>query len=69
MSLLDEDEMDQSVSIYGPPVNVQDAGGGINPTWPTLAAAGVPCQLMVGGGSEGNEFSQSQFEKNERLSR
>ncbi len=64
MSLLDEDSMPHRVSVYGPPVNVQDSGGGINPTWPTLAASGVPAQIMFGGGGESSRFDQSQFQSN-----
>lgn len=64
MSLLDDDEMPHRVSVYGPPVNVQDSGGGINPTWPTLAASNVPAQIMFGGGGENPRWNQSQFEGN-----
>lgn len=64
MSLLDEDEMPHRVTIKGPPTLVRDSGGGTNPTWPTTAAAGVPCQIMFGSSGESNEFSQSQFERN-----
>ncbi len=64
MSLLDLDSLPHRCSVLGPPVNVQDSGGGINPTWPTLAASGVPCQIMFGGGGESSRFDQSQFQPN-----
>lgn len=64
MSLLDLDELPHAVDVYGPPTLVRDTGGGTNPTWPTLAAAAVPCQIMFGSAGESNEFSQSQFERN-----
>ncbi len=64
MSLLDSAELPHLVSVFGPPVNVQDSGGGTNPTWPTLAASGVPCQIMFGGGGESSRFDQSQFQSN-----
>lgn len=58
MSLFDN--LEHSVTIYGPPVVVIDAGRGANPTWPTVRAANVPCMILAGGGGERDEFDQSQ---------
>lgn len=61
--LLDLDELPHVVSIYRSRL-VADSGGGINPVYDVLVAAGVPCQIMFGTSTERSEFSQSQFQRN-----
>lgn len=58
MSLFDN--LPHKISIYGPPNVELDAAGGEVITWPTLRAAGVPCIILAGAGSERDEFEQSQ---------
>lgn len=57
MSLFDD--LQHSVSIFIPTVT-QDAARGEVITWPTLRAANVPCLIRSGGGSERDEFDQTQ---------
>lgn len=58
MSLFDD--LPHSVSVYGPPVLVNDTSKGQIITWPTLRAANVPCLILQGTGVERDEFDQSQ---------
>lgn len=61
MSLFDN--LPHEVNVLGPPNVVQDSSKGEVITWPTVRAAGVPCLIRQGTGSEQNEFGQSERQR------